>query len=273
MDAKEYSGSNGSGVLNVLLHGAFTFVRGPNHILALMPSLEHHVFRAGSWLAETELRGGGVEYELKGVTSGSGAFDPGLNLMVIPQPRPDTPQPRSTLIFPIPRKITSLRIADVPRASFTHPQYLEVNSDQQHVSTLQVFTYDFDDENALFLKANQGDGHYWEPAFVRNHINLHIFSAEDHIERPSNSLEDFNQCAELLGVPLRLNTRLVPSGIPAPGRLPDGVAPEETEDLAVRTLRMARLGRLVQQKSDANLAWFGNDALDGDPEGCGGPVG
>ena len=70
---------------------------------------------------------------------------------------------------------------------------------------------------------------------------------------------------------MRLDTRLVPSGIPVDGPLPRGVTIPETEDLAARTQRMARLGRLVSQTGDANLAWYGNDALDGNPEGCGGP--
>jgi hypothetical protein len=33
---------------------------------------------------------------------------------------------------------------------------------------------------------------------------------------------------------------------------------------------MARLGRLVGQNGDTNLAWYGNDALDGDPQSCAG---
>jgi hypothetical protein len=60
-----------SGILNVLLHGAFAFTddRESKHILALMPRLKEHVYRAGSWLAETELRppdasGQGASYKL-----------------------------------------------------------------------------------------------------------------------------------------------------------------------------------------------------------------
>ena len=32
--------------------------------------MPHHVFRAGNWLGETELRGPGVVYELHGVKPG-----------------------------------------------------------------------------------------------------------------------------------------------------------------------------------------------------------
>jgi hypothetical protein len=235
--------------------------------------MPHHVFRAGNWLGETDLRGAGVVYELKGVNSGTATFDPALNLLVKAHDLPDLP--RRTLVFPVPKSITSLRVAEVPVKSFKNGQELDATNAAltvQHVATLQVFTYDFDDENKLLLKATEGDGHYWEPAFTGNFINLHIFSSEDHFARISNSDEDFNLCVGALGSPLLLNTRIVPSGIPDPGILPRGVTIPETEDLAARTQRMARLGRLVSQSGDANLAWYGNDALDGNPAGCGDPI-
>jgi len=71
---------------------------------------------------------------------------------------------------------------------------------------------------------------------------------------------------------LELTGTLRASAIPNDSHLPAGVAAEETEDLAPRTLRMARLGRLVTLNGDANLAWYGNDALDSDPSACSGPV-
>jgi hypothetical protein len=54
----------------------------------------------------------------------------------------------------------------------------------------------------------------------------------------------------------------------ADDELPPGVIAEETEDLAARTLRIARLGRLRRQNADLNQAWYGNEALDGDPDAC-----
>jgi hypothetical protein len=240
--------------------------------------MHHHVYRAGNWLAETELRGRigskPVTYELLGVTPGGDKFDPSLNLMVKPQ-QPSEPQshPYATLVFPLPEKITSLLRADLARSSFSSPQELAVDGDQ-HISTVQVFTYDFPDENAVMLKADDGDGHYWQPVLVEDHINLHIFAAEDHYHKPSNAEEDFNQCAELIGLSLRLQTRSLPtSGLLASPPLPPGVDARETESLALRTDRLAKLGRLVLQKDgDANAAWFGNDALDGDVEACSGHV-
>jgi hypothetical protein len=272
VEDNQQSQSNATPVLNVLLHGAFAFVRKKESIEVLIPAMGHHVFRAGNWLGETDLRQRGGEYDLLGVKPGTAVFDPAVNLFVKSQDRPENPAPHIRLNFPIPKQIYSMRVADVPRTSFTHQQRLAIDAPMQHVATLQIFSYDFDDENDLLLKARHGYGHYWEAAFTGDYINLHIFSAEDHYARTSNSEEDFNMCAELLGSPVRLDTRLLPSGIPKSTPMPPGVAEEETEDLSTRTLRMARLGRLVAQKGDPKLAWYGNDALDGDPVGCGGPV-
>jgi hypothetical protein len=203
------------------------------------------------------------------VKSGTADFDANLNVRVRSH-SPAGVSAHTTLNLPIPKAIRSLRVAEVPRNAFQHQNDLLGGNDSEHVATLQVFTYEFEDENKLFLRASRGDGHYWEPVFTGNAINLHIFSSEDHFARLSNSEEDFNKCVKLLGSKLILNMRLVPTGIANPGDLPRGVTEAETEDLATRTRRLARLGRLVTQKADANLAWYGNDSLDGNPEGCGG---
>jgi hypothetical protein len=258
-------------VLNVLLHGAYAFVRRAGTIQALIPAMQHHVFRAGNWLGETELRSG-VTYELRGATRGSDDFPRDLNVFVQTHFPADTCA-HTKLIFPTPKKIWSLRVAEVPLNAFNPRQDLQGNNDPQHVPTLQVFSYDFEDQNKLFLRASRGHGHFWEPVLRGSYINLHIFSAEDHFARLSNSEQDFNKCVELLGSNLRMNTRLVPSGPSRTAEFPPGVCEEETEDLATRNQRLTRLGRLIAAKGDANLAWYGNDALDGNPAGCGGPIG
>jgi hypothetical protein len=283
VDSQANAESNASGKLNVLFHGAFTFNQSaePNRILVMMPLMEHHVYRAGNWLAETELRGRtgskAVIYELSGVKPGEARIRPEdhLNLMVKtkPQIQPEI-FPHATLRLPLPETITSLRVAELPRGAFSHPEELVLDDDPQHITTLQVFTYDIKDEDTLSLKARDGEGHYWEPVFVDNYVNLHVFAAEDHFHKPSNALEDFNVCAGLLGgVKLKLQVRtLRDTGIDQRD-LPNGITDEETESLASRTLRMARLGRLLKQKGDANLAWYGNDALDGSEGACAGPTG
>jgi len=261
------------GILNVLLHGAFTFIPCNERIDVLIPNLPHHVYRAGSWLAETQLRAG--RYELEGVEgqqlSGHNRFSPDKNLLVkFNGQLPEKPLPYATLELPRPKKITTLRTVVADRKYFSHPELLAVDSPEQHLSSLQVFTYDISDEKRLQLKAERGDGHYWEPAFIGDHINLHIFASEDYYHRPSNAQEDINECIALLGADLKLQTAHVPAQDSLnPDDLPEGVGPQETEVLSASNLRMARLARLVvREDGDANLAWYGNDALDGGFPGC-----
>lgn len=285
----------------MLLHGAFTFVNeeNANHILTLLPNLEHHVYRAGNWLAETELRGreeirdSAVTYELQGVDKGRERFvydkpdffDLHNNIVIKFGTLPDNdrrtvtfggvrkPALYATLKLPIPRKITSLRLARIPIEDITDSQLLLEQDDPQHMANLQIFTYDFADDNALRLQAiDGGRDHFWEPAFIRDHINLHIFSSEDHYCKLSNAQDDFNRCVDLLGVDLQVSTRFLPDcELNDPGVL-KGVTAEETEELAIRNRRMARLGRLLSrypETGDTNLAWRGNDALDGSGDACG----
>ena len=267
------------GILNVIFHGTFVFQRNKEakQITAWVPRLDHHVYRAGNWLAETELKHG--RYMLRGVeTSGEGEFDPARNVILEPPPTvPTLEDVHAQLIFPWPKKITSLRLATIPLVDFDPPDEVEGNLDPQHLASVQIFAYDFRDDTLLKLtngKLLPTRGHYWEPAFVQDnnpYINLHIFSAEDHYEQPSLAYEDFNTCVELFDYDLELKHAAPVCGVQGI-QPPEGVDLEETEDLAPRTLRMALVGRMVKQDDNATHAWYGDDALNGNPHACGGPV-
>lgn len=280
--------------LNVILHGTFAFVQKEKEIHALIPDIKQHANRAGNWLGETALRSG--TYKLAGVDPEPRGklFNSNKNLIVKYKDRRDRPKPYATVIFPRPKEITSLRVAEIPTRSFTDSSDLEGRGKkQQHIATLQIFTYDIKNQNELALVfpaekhpnrrfPSAPEGHYWEPVFqtrLKNHggtglfINLHIFSTEDHDDEPYQA-DDFNKCVELVGAKVRLNTGAAyqVGDIPPREKLPDGVMAGETEDLAPRTQRMARLGRLVYKASDANQAWYEDDALDDGTPFCGGFV-
>src|SRR5215471_13318934 len=173
MGTQAESQPNGYAKLNVLFHGAFTFDLGKerNRIHVSTPLMQHHVYRAGNWLAETDLRGRkphedqAVFYKLEGVSEkGTAGFDPRQNLIVnVDRGFPLRTVPYLTLNLPLPNEIKSLRVAEVPRKAFTHPEELETAGGPQHIATLQVFTYEVEDQNTLALKATQGPGHFWEP--------------------------------------------------------------------------------------------------------------
>jgi hypothetical protein len=263
-----------NGTLNVLLHGTFAYNEEPEGITAYIPVIDHHVYRAGHWLGETDLVKG--EYKLEGVRDEVKAdqFDMSKNLILKPLPDKKNPA-HATLNLGKPRKITSLRVAPIKKTDFDPPAAraeLLSTSDTLHIATLQIFSYDIADESGLRLQAAKGRGHYWEPVFSGDFVNLHIFSEEDHYDQPSFGDKDLLSALNVLGseinhVNVKPARRLEPDET-----LPEGVRPEETEDLAPRTKRMARLGRLVAQYGDPNQAWYPNDALDEDPPACGSPV-
>jgi hypothetical protein len=278
--------NNNSGTLNVIVHGSVAFYDGDNvgyPIQAMMPKNLHgqcdgarcdrHVYRAGNWLGETELTEG--HYNLVGVTGGGAAFDDKKNLILKSEsPHPD--QAHVVLNFPRPQTITSLRVATVPVTAFNQKEAQALRLDEKSVplASVHVLTYTFRDDNGLRLENvdKSAAGHYWEPAFNGNYVNLHIFCSEDRFSTPSQASADFKACAALLGLELELEHPQPIAAAESDVSLPDGVIPEETEDLPFRTMRMARLGRLFSQKGDTNRAWSGNDALDC-PESCTGPVG
>jgi hypothetical protein len=271
---------SGSLKLNVLFHGAFAFdqTTRPGRIRALIPQMDHHVYRAGSWLAETELRGGNCQpriYELEGVKPGHQKLNTHVNLTVKLDPDGRRETPFAIVDLPLPAEVTSMLVTELPSDAFSIRAELVNSGDIQRIATLHVFTYEIEYPNALYLKADDGDGHYWEPSPVGPFVNLHIFSAEDHYHKPSNAKEDMNLCLALLpGVQTRLVTdQLQVSGVLASPAPPPGVVEEETETLALRTQRMAYLGRLIRQGADAGLAWAGIHPLDGEAQACGPCVG
>jgi hypothetical protein len=262
--------------LNVTLHGTFAYIdkEGVAFIDALVPVPEpddgvDHVFRAGNWLGETELRPG--TYTLRGVKTGTDSLDVKKNLIFengcLRRPR-DPNREYARFIFPRPEKISSLRLAEVDLR--TRPPSLKGDRG----AALQVFTYEIDSDPQLSLQRISDDekddlpGHFWEPVFTSGYASLQIFSAEDHPDDPAHTSRAFQKTSALLGVTdIALNEVHRARGIDDKD-LPPGVIAEETEDLAARTLRIARLGRLRRQKADLNQAWYGNEALDGDPDAC-----
>ena len=252
--------SGDAGILNVIFHGSFTSVEGNDCIQVFMPKNEDHVCRAGNWLGETELRPG--VYELKGVESGSARFPDSRNIILTRSNLSRRVKPYAILIFPRPQSIASLGIAEVPRQFFDNPDGLEL-TDKEHVATLQVFTYRFNNDSELRLEkrpngqGHQGSpGHAWEPVFVNDHINLHLFAAEDHYEgvHAGHTADAFSECSALMGSKLRLMQSYAVAAKPRADELPAGVCLEETEDLASRMKRMARLGRAMAQHSESGSA-------------------
>jgi hypothetical protein len=260
-------------MLNVILHGTFAYIDSADDFIdALVPKRSEdvdHVFRAGNWLAETQLQEG--TYKLEGVRTGEAHLNAESNLIFendFPRRHLDPKTEHAKLILPRPERISSLRLAKVD--FMTRPANLNGN----YGAAIQVLTYYVENEQILRLQRKSDNekedlsGHYWEPVFTGGYANLHIFSAEDHPDDPEHTSRAFDKIAGLLGLEgVQLGSVHYVKGIQEQD-LPTGVIADETEDLARRTMRMARLGRLRRQSADLSQTWHENEALDGNPDAC-----
>jgi hypothetical protein len=282
------------GILHVMFHGTFVFDFHGDYVDVLIPQVEGHVYRAGSWLGETELTCGhshtakpahddahnhdtGPErYELEGVEPGSGTTLPlEHNLMRSSRLRPDVDSLLHARIrAPLPDRIATPRRGRLPASGFS-PQGALPKDYNGQLGTIQIFTYRFPNDNALRLACHAGHS-LWEPAFAGGAVTLHIIAAPEHFHlspplnaaRTSHVQNAFAACMALYqGVRLTM-LRLPDTNEFDPADLRDGAIPEETEDLAPRIRRLSQLGRMRKDDRDLNLLWFSSEAYDGDPDAC-----
>jgi hypothetical protein len=260
--------------LNVIFHGLCVFVGRKTGFEVLLPDLgPEHVFRAGVWLAETNIKPG-AEIRLEGVVPGSAILERRKNLMVLPEktdhfPRSASKKPFATLALPRPKQIHSLRpVVLTPGldlvGSSVNSTYLYIRDDGKiWQSTLQVFHYEVANENRLALT-----NHRWIPAFVNGVTNLHVFAEPETPQPIGHSISEFGEGSALFqGLDVR---RARASILPpfSPTDLPPGICVEELEDMVPRTKRMGYLGRYKYSGEDPGLAWDDQDPFGGDPTAC-----
>jgi hypothetical protein len=290
------------GILHVMFHGTFVFDFHKDHIDVLVPQVEEHVYRVGSWLGETELicddhasamdqskpmdsgghnhnggNGGPDRYQLEGVKGGSAmTLPPENNLMVSARLKQDV----DSLLYarirvPLPDQIRTPRRALLPNGDFDPKEGLPKDY-QGKLGTIQIFTYNFPDDSALRFYCHPGHA-LWEPAFAGGAVTLHIFAAPEHFHlmpatkgRATSHVQNaFASCAALFQ-DFKVEMRQLPEKNEFDKNdLPEKAVPEETEDLAPRIRRLSQLGRMRKDNRDLNLLWYASEALDGDPDACG----
>jgi hypothetical protein len=230
--------------LNVVLHGLFSLVKRGDQIFALAPVInDQHVYRAGSWLSEVELRRG--FYMLTGVRRGQAVFDTTANLVLSGKTMSPQASCRAfaTILFPQPKTIYSLRTVKVLKGGFSGND--NPNKDI-NLSTIQVFVYDCDDLTSISLS-----GHPFEtPEDPGTQLfNLHVFSEEDvDPDDLDHSVNAFDEAVTLFkNVDLHMKDPH-PIPPPAPGEvLPNGVLSLELECMGHRQDRMDFLGRTLRE--------------------------
>ena len=284
-----------AGILHVMFHGTFVFDFHDAFVDVLIPEVDDHVYRAGSWLGETDLICGeqsnghahhtpaghtnhhGPEiYRLTGVESGNVTSLPSEhNLMFKTSFRPDVDRLlRARIRVPLPDRITTPRRGRLGKKGFRPND--DLPSDYRgYLGTLQVFTYHFRSDNALRLNCHP-EHTLWEPAFAGGVVTLHVIAAPEHfhLSPPLNAggrshvQNAFQACMALFqGVNLDM-AQLPETNEFDRSDVPAGAIPEETEDLAPRIRRLSQLGRMKKDERDLNLLWFPSEAYDGDPDAC-----
>ncbi|MBM3810148.1 MAG: hypothetical protein FJW20_00790 [Acidimicrobiia bacterium] len=264
-----------AGVMHIFFHGTFLFVirRGEKRIEVLMPKVEDHVFRAGNWLGETQFGhaahgGGGIPtYEIEGLEPGAALPDPKHNLIFADAPLNAKAGVHANLIVPMPAAIFTPRRAHVPEGDLDGKPPAGY---QEHMATLQILSYRFKDDAKLRIKGNPG--HAWEPAFSgpegKSTVNLHVFASPDQDHGNSHTTTAFDRLMNLMsGVDLKITNRRSRSFL-FPESLPDGIPPEESEDLTPRMARLGQMGRMRKSGRDLNLLWFPSEALDDKTSAC-----
>ena len=236
--------------LNVILHGLMAICEDGDKLHVFLPNVtDVHVFRAGSWLGETELVAQDQPYELTGVKTGDAQFDRSLNVHLGQVQIPPTSKnvTYAVLQLPRPKQINSIRTADVhPADDFEGADAGRV-SGSQRIATTQVLVYDFDDIETLAL-----NGHNWTPTGSEsNVVNLHVFAEEELPDEGTiaHALAAFSEMVKgITGLDLRMKKAQQAAGLdPTVAGVLKGVDPLETEDLAKRQSRFIPFGNVLRQ--------------------------
>ena len=293
-----------SGTLYVFMHGLTTVSEDTGILEVVMPRVEGHVYLAGNWLQETDLKPGSAPV-LRGVKDGGATFSSTRFTIRFTGCSLTTRARAVTLWLPKPKAIFELLHSKPPRplapplapppAAAPQPTYVAKRLDNgiefPELATLHVLSYDYDDENEVFL-----EGHYWEPMPTGGAMSLHLIStsrvaegAEHQVRTeaalsrlvrnypgldfpaPSPAPPDWRSYSAATPATLQQLNNLAPDQgdqfIVAPGRK-FAFAQAELEPFTTRSTRLGRLGRMKQQGRPIGSLWEEPDPLGENPSNC-----
>ena len=230
--------------MNVILHGLFTYLDRDTGLEILIPDMgTSHVYRAGEFLGETTL----PQYPLRlqNVRGGSRHFDPRVNLVTNGVQPVRQPRIFSSLQFPTPVEIFSLRPLDLSDVLQDPAQALSSKT----VSIVQVLTYRFDDFDRIKLGNDPIEVDPLQAPDGSFFVNLHVWAEEDAEQGVAHAVKGFDAVMGLLDFKQQRPrlTRDKDSMPMTQDKLPPGTTMMEFLDLPVRTKNLAILGRDLRQ--------------------------
>ncbi|HEV2992081.1 MAG TPA: hypothetical protein VG759_26830 [Candidatus Angelobacter sp.] len=296
-----------SNYVYVFLHGLFVvnenpqlpqknpLAAGADYLQVVLPEVSGHVYRAGGWLAESEIASG-KEIYLLGVTPAHATFKSTIDLSQASQSptslNSNSTNKPATLWLYKPDQILDLLHASVDITVNPADYVVQTNDQKQRfpdIATVQVLIYQYDNENDVRL-----DGHTWEPCSTEGAISLHIISTSPEPEGEAHERETDKALKDLLtpyhGLTFKKDPRpLVASWIDPPDNPKHMNDPRhnfgdyspltvqedyfvdsnfnyaflhaELEHLTLRNARLGRLGRLKQQRKNIESVWSDPDPL------------
>lgn len=175
--------------LNVIFHGLWAYVFGGTGIRALTPSIDEHVFKAGSYGTELRLKENKT-YVLEGVHAAAQApdIDQTSNVVLTGITRVDPSHMFCAIDLPFPDQMIPFRFLNNPVFSGQTANQLQAT----RVPDAQVLSYRFDKAENLTLGSNLS----WQPYYQEDTrtVNLHIFAQPDchvgidHLQMASSML-------------------------------------------------------------------------------------
>jgi hypothetical protein len=271
--------------LFVFLHGLTVVREVGDWLEVVLPRVKGHVYRAGGWLAETDIAPR-AELVLRGTTPGGTATVANTNFTIQLPGLPLTSRRRAaTLLVPKPTQILGLLFA-APVGPAALPLATS-NNGKIVVPTLPsvlVFQYSFTNPQDVRL-----ENHPWQPYAVDDSISLHIIATSPLPEPKQHDADTNKAMAKLMpGYPgFTFNQSAQPewqwTATPSYGSL-GGLTPvgdrfekpggglaflqAELEHFASRTQRVALLARLYQENRRLKFAWTVPAPLGMDPSNC-----
>jgi hypothetical protein len=269
--------------LYVLVHGLTVIgERTDGKLEIVMPRVRGHVYKAGSWLAETPIERGDT-LELLGVTGGTASIYQTGFLGTIPRPHTITRRRRAcTVIVPKPTRILGLlRATDlnfVVRLNTAPPILF------RSLAEVLILVYTYTDAKRIIL-----DGHRWQPCLTPSSISLHLISTSEVPEGKQHVADTEDALSEVFmnypgctytrsNAPPWMDSKHPHFGatpglserggymIEANGDLAFALA--ELEDPPARAKRLERLGRMHREKRRVDCLWKRPDPLCADDTAC-----